>query len=332
MYRVGLIGCGTIGSVHAAGYLRMQDVELAGIVEVRETHGREMAARFQTTWYPTFEALLKATQVDVIDVCVPTYLHRGYVEAAAKAGKHVICEKPIARSLEDAKAMIDICEANGVRLFIAQVLRFFPQYRKAYDLLQKGALGDVGTVRTTRGGVFPTSWNDWYASAANSGTLIVDMIIHDFDFLRWCFGEVQRVYAKSLHGRDLNRLDHAFVSLRFANGMIGHVEGTWAYPSGFKTRLEIAGTKGVLEHVSENEMPIHLELRERVGEVQGVAVPESPLAKDPYQLELEHFVACIRTGADPIVTAQDAYEALRISLAALESAATGVPIDLGVRQ
>lgn len=184
MFRVGLVGCGTIGSVHAQGYTRMEDVELAGIVEVREDHGRAMAQLFHTTWYPTIEALFEEAEVDVIDICVPTYLHRGYVETAARAGKHVICEKPMARTLADAQAMIDVCEENGVRLFIAQVLRFFPQYRKAYELLQAGAVGQVGTVRTTRGGVFPTSWNDWYASAENSGTLIVDMIIHDFDFLR----------------------------------------------------------------------------------------------------------------------------------------------------
>lgn len=331
MLRVGLVGCGTIGSVHATGYTRMQNAELAGIVEVREEYGRAMAEQFHTTWYPNIEMLLEREEVDVIDICVPTYMHRGYVEIAAQAGKHVICEKPMARTLDDAQAMIDVCEENGVRLFIAHVLRFFPQYRKAYELLQAGAVGQVGTVRTTRGGVFPVSWNDWYASVEYSGTLIVDMMIHDFDFLRWCFGDVQRVFAKSLCGRDLNRIDHAFVSLRFANGVIGHVEGTWAYPSGFHTRIEIAGTHGVLEHVSDEEMPICIALHEQINRSDGVAVPESPLEKDPYQTELEHFLACIQSGSEPIVTARDAYEALRISLAALESAATGRPIELGVR-
>ncbi|MFD1676196.1 Gfo/Idh/MocA family protein [Alicyclobacillus fodiniaquatilis] len=330
MYRVALVGCGTIGNVHAEAYARMEDAKLVGIVDIREMHGREKAFLLNTNWYATLEQLLAEEEVDVVDICVPTYLHRAYVEQAARAGKHVICEKPIARTLEDAQAMIQLCEEHGVRLFIAQVLRFFPQYRRAHELLAANAVGDVGTVRAMRGGGFPRAWNDWYANVELSGTLVVDAIIHDFDFLRWCFGEVERVYAKGLLGRDINRLDHAFVSLRFQNGVIGHVEGTWAYPSGFKTMLEVAGNKGVLEHTSGNEAPIHLSLRDNQYRSGGVAVPESPLEKDPYQLELEHFLACLTTGDAALVTAEDAYKALEISLAALKSIQTGEAVALGV--
>ncbi|WAH35570.1 Gfo/Idh/MocA family protein [Alicyclobacillus dauci] len=329
MFRVALVGCGTIGSVHAAGYLRMANATLVGIVDIRENHGRKMAKRFDTQWYSSLQQILEAEEVDVVDVCVPTYLHRSIVEQAARAGKHVICEKPIARTLDDAEAIIRICSEYGIRLFIAQVLRFFPQYRQTHELLEAGAMGSVGTARAMRGGGFPQGWNDWYASVERSGTLVVDMIIHDFDFLRWCFGEVQRVYAKGLLGRELNRLDHAFVSLRFQNGVIAHVEGTWAYPSGFRTMLEVAGTEGVLEHRSDEEMPIHLSLRQNGTETGGVAVPESPLDKDPYQLELEHFLSCIETASDALVTPHDAYKALEISLAALKSIQTGEPVELG---
>jgi UDP-N-acetylglucosamine 3-dehydrogenase len=154
----------------------------------------------------------------------------------------------------------------------------------------------------------------------------VDMIIHDFDFLRWCFGEVERVYAKSQLGRDQSRMDHALVSLRFKNGVIAHTAGTWAYPNGFRTELEIAGSEGIIHHNSEEATPIFASLRSSRSGGGGVAVPESPLTKGPYYLELEHFIDCIQNGTKPIVTAEDAYKALEISLAALQSVQTGQPV------
>ncbi|NYE09011.1 putative dehydrogenase [Bacillus niacini] len=328
MLKVAVIGAGTMGSAHSEAYVNMSDTVLVGIVDIREDVGRNLAESQRTNYYKSFEDLIASESPDLIDVCVPTSLHREYVEKAAKSKKHVICEKPLARNLEDARAMIKICKEEGVKLFVAQVVRFFPDYQKIYRLVAEQKLGKIGTVRTMRGGVFPTAWDDWYANVEKSGTLIVDMIIHDFDFLRWCFGDVERVFAKSHLGRDFNRIDHTFVSLRFKNGVIAHVEGSWAYPSGFKTEIEIAGSNGVLIHNSEDAVPIRSTLRENSLHISGVAVPESPLKTGPYQVELEHFVSCIINGTDPIVTAEDGFKALEISLAALESVKTGKVVAL----
>ncbi|WP_346428492.1 Gfo/Idh/MocA family protein [Alicyclobacillus mengziensis] len=334
MLKVLVIGAGTMGSVHATAYADMTQAELVGVVDIRLSAAEAVAAKLQTKAFKSFEAALASEDIDVVDICVPTYLHRRYVEQVAGAGKHVVCEKPMARNLEDAQAMIEACEGAGVQLFIAQVVRFFPEYRRAHDLVIKGAIGEVGNARAFRGGVFPTAWNDWYANVELSGSLIVDLMIHDFDFLRWCFGDVERVYAKSQLGRELNRTDHALVSLRFKNGIIAHVEGSWAYPSGFRTELEITGTKGMITHDSAATAAIHKQLRSSGGQNGGkegssVAVPESPLRKSPYQLELEHFMDCLRTGTDPLVTAEDAYKALEISFCALKSARTGEPVNVG---
>lgn len=328
MVKVAVIGAGTMGSVHSVAYVNMSDTELVGIVDIRNEVGRKLAEKLNTNFYYSLEELLEHEELDVIDVCVPTYLHREYVEKIAKAKKHIICEKPIARTLEDAKAMIETCKKEGVDLYIAQVLRFFPEFKRIQELVAAEKVGKVGTVRTVRGGIFPTAWEDWYANVEKSGTLIVDMIIHDFDFLRWCFGEVERVYAKSLYGRELNRIDHALVSLRFENGVIAHVEGTWAYPSGFRTELEIAGAKGIIQHNSDESVPIKSALRQSGSSQTGVAVPESPLKIGPYQIELEHFIECIKNRTKPIVTAEDGVKALEISLAALESVKTGQPVFL----
>ncbi len=204
----------------------------------------------------------EAEHIDIVDVCVPTFLHKSYVMKAADAGKHVICEKPLARSLEDAREMLDYCREKDVRLFVGHVLRFFPEYREAKALVDQGAIGDVAVVRTTRGGGFPMAWNNWYADFQNSGGLVLDMIIHDFDFLRWCFGEVERVYAKSLFGRGHYGMDYALVTLRFASGVIAHVEGTWAHES-FSMKFELAGKSGIIDYDSASDQPLVSVSREK---------------------------------------------------------------------
>jgi UDP-N-acetylglucosamine 3-dehydrogenase len=329
MIHVLLIGAGSMGSTHAFCYAQMKDAKLAGIVDVRKDKGEEIAARAGTRAFTSLEeALASLEQVDVIDVCLPTFLHKEYVIKAADAGKHVICEKPLSASLEDAREMIDYCSSKNVRLFVGHVLRFFPEYERAKMLLDEGAIGPVAVVRTTRGGGFPVAWNNWYNDFASSGGLTLDMIIHDFDFLRWCFGDVERVYAKGLYVNAPDRLDYSLVTLRFKNGTIAHVEGSWAH-EGFAMKFEFAGKTGILDYDSSRDKPIVTVSRQAQEGFVGVAVPESPVKESPYYKELKHFLSCIETGGESLVTAEDAYKAMEISLSAIQSMQTGKPVVLG---
>ena len=322
--RVGIVGAGTMGTVHAESH-KEAGHEIAAIYDLRPEAARAAAARVGAQVVDSYQALLNDPTIELIDICVPTPLHREFVVKAARAGKHVLCEKPMARTLDDARAMIETCSREGVHFYVAHVLRFFPEYQRAYDLVRQGKVGQPGVIRTTRGGIFPTAWDDWYADYSRSGTLLLDMIIHDFDWLRWCFGEVERVYAKSLSNRTSRRLDYALVTLGFASGAIAHVEGTWAH-SGFRYGFEVAGSQGLLEFDSARIQPVVVQQRAAVAGVTGVAVPESPLRESPYTTEIRHFARCIEHGETPLVTAHDAYRAMEISLAALESAETGRPV------
>lgn len=326
---IAVIGLGTMGRVHAKAYAEMEGVRLMAVADQRKEVAQEVAEELGAIYYTDVDDLLENREIDVIDICLPTDLHKEVAVKGARRKKHIVCEKPIARTLPEAEEMIRVCREEGVQLFVAHVLRFFPEYRKARQVIQSGGIGRVGRIHTFRGGIFPTGWEDWYANIERSGSLIVDMVIHDLDFLRWTFGEVERVFAKSLAGREMNRLDHAFISLRFRSGAIAHVEGTWSYPEGFRTELEVAGSEGILSFRSEEAMPIHLFLRSaETGGGGGVAVPESPLRKSPYEVELAHFMDCLIHGEKPEVTASDAYRALEISLAALHSAQTGEIVTL----
>jgi len=143
--------------------------------------------------------------------------------------------------------------------------------------------------------------------------------------LRWALGEVERVYARGVLGREYNRLDYALVTLRFESGAIAHVEGQWGYPGPFNYSIEVAGSRAMVIVDSTDPAPVRL--------LGGATDPgESPdviVGKSPFQTELEHFIRCAATGEEPIVAAQDAYEALRIGHAAIESVQTGRPVTLG---
>jgi predicted dehydrogenase len=296
---------------------------VVGVADASEEAAAAGAASVGARPYPSYEALVSAESVDVIDACVPTALHRDLAVQVAGDGKHLFLEKPLARTLEEAGEILSAFEESAGRLFVGHVVRFFPEYVRIKAMVEAGDLGTVGVARTSRRSPFLRGWNDWYADLRQSGGVLVDLVIHDFDFLRWCFGEVERVYARGVMGREYNRLDYALTTLRFEGGPIAHVEGHWGYPAPFEYAIEVAGSKGLVTADSTEAAPLGLLLdTDRVG--PGVAV-----GKSPYQAELEHFVWCLETGEEPVVNGRDAREALRVSLAAIESVRTGEPVTLG---
>lgn len=324
MVKIGIIGAGFTGGIHASSYTVIPNAELIAIADINMEKAKEVANRFNAKAYDSFQTMLNECEMDMVDVCLPTNLHKEYVLKAAKAGKHVFCEKPLARSTEDTEVMIEACKSAGIKFMVGHVVRFFHEFVRAKEIIEGGMIGKPGLVRTTRAAGFPTASQDWYADIDKSGGVILDMIIHDFDFLRWCFGEVERVYAESLTYKKVKRTDYALIILRFKNGIIAHVEGSWAHPAGtFFTRLEVAGDQGLLEFDSRKATPIKLALKQEDRAFVGVAIPESPVEEDPYTLELKHFIKCIESDEEPMITGSEAMASLKVALAALESAQTG---------
>ena len=327
--KVGVVGMGGMGASHSAQWLQMPNVELTAVADIRRDHAAEIAkARGGCKSFGSLEEMLDGAEMDAVDVCVPTPWHKELTVRAAAAGKHVVCEKPMARTLEDCQAMIDACEMAGVRLFVAHVLRFFYEFKKGKELVDAGVVGKPAVVRTGRGGRFPRAWNDWFANMDWSGGVVMDTTIHDFDWLRWVFGDVERVYARGLYRAGLDHLDYGLVTLRFKSGVISHTEATWARHGAFRTYYDIAGDAGLLTHDSRQLAPLNIDLRETAEGKVGVQVPASPVPVNPYYLELEHFAQCIETGKPLSITPYDALKAVEICLAALQSIETGKPVTL----
>ncbi len=325
--KIGVVGAGFIGAIHLNAYANMPEVEVVGVADTLPETAAAGAAVVGARAYPSYEGLIAAEEVEIVDVCLPTKYHRELALKAAREGKHVILEKPIARTLEDAGAILEAFSGGAGRLFVGHVLRFFPEFAQIKHMIDAGELGKVGVARSSRRSPFLTGWNDWYADWRMSGGVLVDLVIHDFDFLRWSLGEVERVYARGVMGREYNRLDYALVTLRFDSGAIAHVEGQWGYPGPFNHSLEVAGSRAMVATDSTQPSPVQL----RGGATGPGESPDVATGKSPFQTELEHFVRCIATGEDPLVSAHDAYEALRIGLAAIESATSGKAVTLGGR-
>ena len=330
MLRVGIIGMGFMGMTHVQAWAQTPAV-LVGIVSADRAQAETAVAQYGGAVYDSLADL--QPQVDVIDICTPTHLHREMVLQAAAAGKHIICEKPLALSLEDTQVMLDACQKAGVTLLVAHVVRFFPEYALAKAIVDRGEIGRVGIVRLTRASFKPASKNpqSWFHDTSKSGGMMMDLMIHDFDYARWIAGDVETVFAKNIASRFTNVPgDHAFAILRHTNGALSHIEGGWAYPAPmFRTALEVAGSEGLIEHPTGSSVPLGIHLRQTQTSDADIAVPSSPLAEDPYATQIHHFYGVL-TGAEttPRVTAEDGAEAVRIALAAIESARTGRPVVL----
>ena len=321
-----------MGAIHAAAWANTP-AQLAGVVSDDPPATQAIADQYGAAFYDDLDSLIH--DVEVVDICTPTYLHHEMVLKAAAAGKHIICEKPLALSIAHGKAMIEACRQAGVKLLVAHVVRFFPQYAAAKAIVERGEIGRVAVVRLTRASFKPRGTDSWFHDYAKSGGMMLDLMIHDFDYARWIAGEVESVFAKNVAnvGTARNGEDYALAILRHKSGALSHVEGGWAYPKPmFRTALEIAGDRGLIEHPAESSIPlgIYLKQTDTTGGGADIAVPSSPLDEDPYTTEIRHFYYILSgENIEPRITAEDVLAALQIALAAVESAKTGRRVRIG---
>ena len=324
MIRVGVVGYGTIGQIHCKALQNVPGCELTVVADVNAGARSRAQKDFDVDIVSDVEEMLQTTDVDLVDICVPTYLHEQVIVKAMEANKHIFCEKPLARSLEEGRRLVDLSTAYPQKIGIGHVVRFTPAYMGIRQSVEGGEVGQAGVVRTFRGGSqFPVGWQDWFANVDLSGGVILDLAIHDLDFCRWLFGDVKRVYAKTSRGRTTSHLEHAMIVLRFKSGVIAHVEASWANFHGeFYTTMEVAGKNGLISYDSRKTNPI---ITRAVPE-QNVQV--GAVAADPYVLELQDMVQAILEDRAPLVSVEDAFGTLQVALAALESARTSQVVEL----
>lgn len=324
--KVGIIGAGFMGSTHVAAWAET-DAEIAGLAAETPEEAQPLAEGYGIRIYPDLKSMLP--NVDVVDICTPTHLHYEMILEAARAGKDIICEKPLARTVEQASQAVRACREAGVRLLVAHVVRFFPEYALAKASVSQGQIGLPGVVRLSRGSYRPKKpVGNWFLDEAKSGGILMDLMIHDYDYARWIAGEVERVFARKIRGEE--NVDYGLVILTHRSGALSHIAGAWAYPPPtFRTRLEIAGDGGLIEFDSDETAPIkNLLLNTGGGDSPDVAIPSSPVSESPYTTQIKEFYTALREGSPARVSAEDGLAAVQIAQAAIQSAQSGKAVTL----
>lgn len=331
--RIALIGAGGIGAYHAARYDRVQNATLTTIVDVDEVRAWELAkAHSAPHVYTSFEESLRSGHFDAVDICLPTWLHAEVTVAAARAGKHVLCEKPMATSLDEAETMISAADAAGVILMIAQCRRYDNYWGTVRRVLEDGAIGGPVVWRDVSGGNGPGP--AWFYDRRKGLGPLVDGAIHNYDFARTMFGEATTAYATGRSFKGMSAPDTGIAVVRFERGDELQLTWSWGLPKGVRSEraLEILGPEGVLFF----QPPSHVKVPESkegwrqivVVREDGEVVPYPYQPNDMYVDEMQAFVDSIAGTRKANPDGPDAKASLAIGMAVLESAETGAVVSL----
>jgi myo-inositol 2-dehydrogenase/D-chiro-inositol 1-dehydrogenase len=322
--RVGILGYGRIGQLHAANVLASPGATLVGVAD--PLFAASPPALDGVPAYADPGHILEDPTIDAVLVCGPTPTHAEHIRRAAVAGKHVFCEKPVDLDPEVAQAALAVVEASGVKLQIGFNRRFDPSFRRVADAVHGGEIGELCMMRVISRDPSPPPL-DYVRS---SGGLFLDMMIHDFDMVRFVSGsEVVEVHARGAVRVDprigeAGDVDTAVVSLRLASGAIALIENSRLATYGYDQRVEAFGSAGAIE--ARNHTGAATLLKTAAGEQS-----EKPLAffleryEMAYRLELAEFLAAVREDRRPSVSAHDGLAPLWIALAAGRSLHSGRP-------
>ncbi|MFN8514661.1 MAG: Gfo/Idh/MocA family oxidoreductase [Chloroflexia bacterium] len=324
--RIGMISFAHIG--HATSYARclkqIPGVELVAVADDDEVRGREQAANFGTEFYTDYHDLLARGDIAAVVVCSENARHREMVVAAAQAGKHVLCEKPLATTREDGLAMVVACREARVKLQIAFPMRFSPPAVALRDAVRAGAVGTPLMVQATNPGRMPPGW--FSDPALAGGGAVMDHTVHVADMLRWIFErEITSVYAEidtRIHP-GLPTDDVGLLLLGLDGGISASLDASWAraktWPIWGGVTMDVIGDKGV---VSLNAFNQNVQLfDDRAGTYS--LVPFAASGDPPL---VQGFIDAIRNDTDPPVTGEDGLRALEVTLCAYESARRHEPV------
>lgn len=318
----GVIGAGYMGERHIAELVKNHRTRLIALADINEARLQEISQKYGGEAYLDYAKLLERDDIDAVVIATSDEAHLEPSVAAARAGKHILLEKPIAATLEDAEVIISECQISKIKLLIGHIVRFDPRYIRVKEAIDRGDLGEIV-------GIWARRLNKRTAQERLKGRVSVLSFlgVHDFDIMRWLTSsEVERVYTEAHFGYNTSRgydvEDVTWTLLRFASGVVGCAEIGWmlpeGHPQGADFKLEVTGTKG-------------LAVIDRLHQSLGVATDERwirPLYEHNVHEQMEHFIDIILEDKAPLISGEDGKKALEISLAAQESARSGKVINL----
>jgi len=331
MLNVGVIGLGSMGNTHLDAYSKLSTVQVVAISDANldRLHGKAKAAGniegqakgafdlSQARKYPEGMDLIADPQIDIVDICLHTPLHFKYARAALAAGKHVLLEKPICRTVADAEALVKLADASGKKFMVAQCMRFWPGWNWLKDAVANQTYGKVLGAHFRRVSSHPGG--PFYESAEQCGGAILDLHIHDTDFINHLFGKPKSVTSFG-YSSITTAVDHVFTHYHYDNIPLVVAEGGWCMAKGFGFTMQYTIN-------FQNATAIYdLGAAEKLTVVVPGQKP-APIPLDPrmgYELEIAYFIDCVNKGVSPTVsTGQTSLDSLRIVEAEVQSVATG---------
>jgi UDP-N-acetylglucosamine 3-dehydrogenase len=335
--KVAVIGCGAIAiRRHIPEYGANPHVELVAFCDLKLERAEEQAQKYGAKAFINYEDLLKQVKVDAISVCLPNYLHAKVAIAGANVGAHVLVEKPMAATNEEALAMIEAAKTNGVFLMVGHNQRKMPPHVKAKEILLTGRLGKVISFRTAFGHPGPEGWSldgrdSWFfrKEEAIMGAM-GDLGVHKSDMIRWMLDdEVDEVssFIGTVHKEGTDVDDHAVTLLRMKSGALGTLVASWTQYKGGDNSTVLWCANGVMKIGSESGDLVIVELRDGTEErykVGAMATNEKQVSSGV----IDDFVNCIATQTPPSISGEEGRRSLNVILAAFESQATGRAIKL----
>jgi predicted dehydrogenase len=339
--RVGLAGSQFISTIHAESFRSVAQAELWAVASPTAGHAQGLAERYGIPHALTdYQKLLEMDEIDLVVLGVPNYLHCEFTLRAAAAGKHVVCEKPLAMNLREADRMIDACRKAGVKLMYAEELCFAPKYVRLKKLLDDGALGRPTLVKQLEKHDGPHAAHFWDVDRAGGGVAL-DMGCHAIEFFRWLLDKrpIRSVYAHLdtlVHTEKTRGDDNALILVEFDGGCIGLAEESWTKLGGMDDRAEVYGSQGVAFADLLRGNSIHTYSSagydyavEKAGSTAGWSFTIYEEAWNyGFPQEMAHFVDCVQNDKQPLETGEDGRAVLEVLMAAYRSAATGAKVPL----
>jgi predicted dehydrogenase len=339
----GVIGSGGIARRRTIpeGITKAGNAELSAVFDIDAQVNAEVAKMFGATQTQSVEELLN-TDIDAVYIASPAHLHSDQVQASAKAGKHVLCEKPLGMTVTEAEEMIEVCTKRGVKLGCAFMMRFVTQHQEALGLIKEGKLGKPAYARAQLSCWYPPIEGAWRQNpSTGGGGSLIDMGGHCIDLLEMFFGKVTRVSCfinNIVH--DYKSEDSAVAMLFFKNGALGTVDTYFCIPdNSSKNVLELYGSKGSIlargtigqgpagEMIAFLEQTQDYDAQQARTDNQGLVVVPEPV--NPYQAEIEEFSQALIDDREPLINAELGLRSQKVVAACYESARLGKAIKVG---
>ncbi len=331
-----LIGCGRAGMIHAKSFANhIANAQLIAVCDPFEENLRNACEQYSVKYsYTDYNDVMANPEIDAVVVVTPTQFHHDIVIAAARAKKHVFCEKPMANNEQECDEMIKACQENGVKLQLGFMRRFDKNFRRGKELIDLGRVGDVTMIKSNTYG--PSEPKEWMFDVRKSYGPIGEVNSHDFDTLRWYAGcEVKWIHAVGNNFRSPQKAeeypefyDTCSVLMEFENGVIGTITGAQYVRYGYDSRAEILGTQGIVKVGTQNANAVEVVTADKQIHMDST-VSWMNLFSDAYIAEAESFISCILNDEEPEVTGYDGKMALTLVNHGLKSILEKRPVFIG---